>query len=502
MEPLEKCLLIAKNSGVSKEQAEQLLSCAYVPLPWQWEFHAVARQADIDGGPVDIGVGGARGPGKSHAVLSQAALDDCQRVPNLKVLFLRQTGTAAKVSFDDLVDKVLVGHIKFERTGMALTFANGSRIILGGFHYVSDIDKYIGIEYDEIIVEELNQLTEEKHTKLRGSLRTSKPNWRPRMYTSFNPGGIGHSFVKDRYVIPHREGKEKDTRFVGSTYKSNPYLNKEYTDYLEGLKGDLGRAWREGDWDMFAGQVFSEFRRELHVCKPVVPRGEFPHFLWIDWGYSGKESDGAAFAAFATALIKESYQGDTFNRVVVYKEWCGKFKDAREWAKIIYEGSEVSKYADGVGDSAMFNRQTDGSKPIAEMMQDEWNLLAKKYWLTLKPGTKNRIGRVATLHNWLSLAPDGLPYLLITESCSYLIKTIPMLVYDEYKVEDVDSNLDDHGYDSLTYGLSAVKFIPAKIGGITKIMDKKKYLPAAITELDLDAFAKAKSDTNRDWKSV
>jgi len=500
MDPLEKCLQTAKNSGVGREQAERLLGCSYVPLPWQWEFHAIARDADKDGGPVDIGVGGARGPGKSHVVLSQAALDDCQRIPRLKGLFLRQTGTAAKESFDDLVEKVLLDHIAYKRAGMTLTFQNGSRIILGGFKDANDIDKYIGIEYDFIIIEELNQLTEEKHTKLRGSLRTSKSDWRPRIYASFNPGGVGHGFVKSRYVIPHRDKTEKDTRFVGSTYKSNPYLNKEYIEYLEGLTGDLGRAWREGDWDTFAGQVFSEFRYDIHVCNRVVPNPSYPHFLWIDWGYSGREEDEGAFSALAGSLIQDKYDGTPFNRVIVYKEWCGKYKTPTEWAEKIYRESEVKEYKRCVGDSAMFNTQTDGSKPISKLMEEEWNNLNKGHWVTMIPGTKNRIGRVATLHDWLSIAPDGLPYLLIAENCSNLIKTLPLLIYDEYKIEDVDTNSNDHAYDCLTYGLSAIKFISAKIGGIQKEPLKKKALPAALSGLDLSLFEKVGSDRSRDWK--
>ncbi len=243
---LRKCFEAAKSVGVPKDQARQFTSHGYFPLPWQWEFHATARLADNPDGPVDIGAGGARGPGKSHACLSQAALDDCQRIPGLKGLFLRQTGIAAQESFDDLVDKVVKGRVQYKKTGSMLSFPNGSKILLGGFQYESDIDKYVGIEYDFIIVEELNQITEDKYTKLRGSLRTSKMNWRPRMYTSFNPGGIGHKFVKERYVIPHMKDEQKETRFIASTYKDNPYLNKEYIDYLDSIKGTLGRFTRSG----------------------------------------------------------------------------------------------------------------------------------------------------------------------------------------------------------------------------------------------------------------
>jgi len=279
---VKECVLTAQRAGSPTDQTELFLSAGYIPYPWQWKFHADCRLADYDDGPVDIGLGGARGPGKSHAVLSQAALDDCQRVEGLKVLFLRQTGTSARESFDDLVSKTLRGHIVYYKTLNSLRFDNGSRIILGGFKDERDIDKYIGIEYDLIIVEELTQLTQEKYEKLRGSLRTSKPNWRPRMYTSFNPGGRGHTWVKERYIIPNRENTETTTRFIGSTYKQNPALNKEYIEYLEGLQGDLGRAWREGDWDLFEGQYFDEWRRDKHVCKPFTIPPEWLRFYSID----------------------------------------------------------------------------------------------------------------------------------------------------------------------------------------------------------------------------
>ena len=122
-------------------------------------------------------------------------------------------------------------------------------------------------------------------------------------------------------------------------------------------------------------------------------------------------------------------------------------------------------------------------------------------WLNPVKGNNNRIARVATWHNWLSIAPDGLPYLLITESCPNLLRTLPLLVYDENKVEDVDTTLEDHLYDAGGYGLSLVKFISADIGGISSASIKKKVAPALVNELDLSLFEKAKQAKSRDWKS-
>lgn len=441
LKQLERCVATAKKAGCPRDQVEGFIAKQYIPFPWQWEFHSVARQADLPDGPVDIGVGGARGPGKSHAVLSQAALDDCQRIPGLKGLFLRQTGVAAQESFDDLVSKVVAGHTAYKKTGQSLVFPNKSRILLGGFQDERDIDKYVGIEYDFIIVEELNQLTEDKYTKLRGSLRTSKPNWRPRMYTSFNPGGIGHQFVKDRYITPHRMGKETKTRFIGSTYKENPTLNKEYIEYLEDLKGELGRAWREGDFDIFAGQAFSEFNRNYHmISPPIIPSINFDHYFSCDWGYTDKKPH--AFAAYLHAVIKmKTKDGQNFHRIITYKEWAGNQTTPDDWAEKIYKDCITMGItpAYGVVDSAMFTPSSDFGKPISKMFTDKWKELnGDRMWITLKKGTKDRIGRKAATHNWLSIAPDKLPYWMITENCQYLLDTLPQLITDEHRIEDVD----------------------------------------------------------------
>lgn len=463
---LEKCLRTASDAGSPQDQASQFITHGYIPLPWQWEFHALARLADTPDGPVDIGTGGARGPGKSHAVLSQVALDDCQRVDKLKCLFLRQTGNAAKESFDDLIEKVVVGHVPYERSSNILKVGNGSRIILGGFHNENDIDKYIGIEYDIIIVEELNQLTEEKYTKLRGSLRTSKDNWRPRMYTSFNPGGKGHAFVKKRYIIPYRAREEKETRFVGSTYKSNPHSNKEYVEYLESLEGDLGKAWREGEWDLFTGMAFPEYSYTRHGIKPFIPSASFEHFFSFDWGYTDKKPH--AFAAYLHAVVKMTLEdGQNFHRVITYREWAGNLKTPDQWATIIYNDCiQIGiKPLRGDCDSAMFNTQTDGSKAISKLIMEKWKELnGGEYWVPLAPGTKNRIGRKATVHNWLSMAPDDLPYWIIGTNCRWLHQTLPELIYDENRPEDVDTEGPDDPYDSVGYFLTKVKFISIKKG--------------------------------------
>lgn len=458
---LERCLRVARKAGSPEDQAKTFLQHGYVPLPWQWVFHAIAREADLPDGPVDIGLGGARGPGKSHAVLSQVGLDDCQRIPGLKGLFLRQTGVAAQESFDDLVSKVLLGKTAYKKSGTVLRFPNSSRIVLGGFKDENDIDKYIGIEYDFIIVEELNQLTTDKYQKLRGSLRTSKPNWRPRMYTSFNPGGIGHAFVKERYILPFRIKDEKQTRFVPSTYKSNPYLNKEYIDYLEGLVGDLGRAWREGEFDLFAGQYFKTWNPNLHIINPFMPDKNAVIVGGMDWGRVDN------FSFHLAEVTRVDTEGSHFFRSKIFLEVYGVEKTANEWSDIIKErmkgfGLKLKDVAWVRADTQIWNKGLDGRSLdiYTQFVQ------ADEGWRILKMANKDRIGGWENLQRWFSIAGDKYPYLQFATTAPNAIRLFPDLIHDENKVEDVNQKGENDAADSIRYLHMALKWISGGVGAI------------------------------------
>lgn len=438
-EALEEFIRTAKDKGVEKDQLINFLTHSYVPLRWQLDFHREARQADKEDGPVDIGVGGARGPGKSHCVFAQMSLDDCQRIDGLKGLFLRQTGKSARESFEDLIESVLAGKISYQYNiaSGVIKFSNGSRILLGGFENERDIDKYIGIQYDVIAVEEENQLTENKIIKLKGSLRTNKQGWRARLYGSFNPGGLGHQFVKDTYVVPHRQGNQTKTRFIPATYKDNPYLKKEYIDYLESLGGTLGRAWREGDWDIFEGQFFTEFRMAKHVIEPFAIPESWIRFRSID--PSGR--DGITSCHW--------YALDWNSRVFCYREHYGAGMDADQHAKEIARLSEGEMYRYTVIDVSAFSKLG-----LPETMAE----IYERCGVTgLTPSSKQRIVGWNTVHTYLRWDNNTDPKLFIFNTCHNLIRTLPSLIHDELHPEDVDTRGEDHAADDLRYFLQTLR---------------------------------------------
>lgn len=466
---LEECVVQAFNAGCPRDQVEGFFVRSYVPLPWQWKFHALARKADNAQGPTKIGIGGARGPGKSHAVFAQITLDDCQRVPGLKPLFLRQTGKAAQESFEDLLLRVLVGKIRYKYNSQTkvLKFPNGSRIILGGFQDERDIDQYIGIEYDLVAIEELNQLTQEKVDRLLGSMRTSKEGWRPRLYASFNPGGIGHQYVKKVFV----DSKEDKTKFVPATYKDNPYLNPEYVEYLENLTGALGKAWREGNFDIFEGQYFVEWNRERHVIPPFPIPLSWRKFRAYD---HGREAP-ACCLWFAL---------DQDGRIWIYREFyaSGLNVDQISQEVLRLSGNEVYDYS--VADPSIFSKtgfvDRYGGQTIAETFA--------RQGITFMPASNRRVDGWNLLHQYLHWEKDKHPRLIFFNTCYNSIRTLPTLIHDDRRPEDINTKGEDHVADCLRYFLLSLherkSLIPMTEGErrLARVRQESEISPVKLNE--------------------
>ena len=439
---LERYTQTAHEAGMPRDQLENFTRAGYLALPKACLFHAYARQADHDDGPTMIGLGGSRGPGKSHQSLAQVGLDDCQRFPGLKALFLRKVAKSAAESFEDLIVKVFSGiehnHVP---TRNRVDFPNGSTILLGGFNNESDIDKYLGIEYDVIVIEECTQLSEKKYLMIQGSLRSTKPGWRERMYLTTNPGSIGHSWFKKDFVLPARQQKKGRTRFIPSNYKDNPFLSKSYVEYLEALPGPLGRAWRDGDWDVFEGMAFPQWNYERHTCKPFTIPDIWPKWRAVDWGYA------APFCCLWFA------QNPDNQRVFVYRELYGtQMTDIQQARTILTMTPPNEIITTTYMDPAMWSKNRQREHEVystADTYRNEGVYATR--------ADNDRLSGKRKMDRKLADLPDGEPGLIYFRSCTNAIRTIPELIYDEKRPEDVDTTLEDHAYDTSRYGLTNVR---------------------------------------------
>jgi len=434
-ERIENMLIAMRDAGCPRDQAECFAKAGYVPLAGMLPFHAAARAADKQGGPEWIALGGKRGPGKSHAIMAQC-LDDCLRVDALKVLFLRKIMKAARESLDDIVRGVF-RYTPHTPTADGVSLKNSSRIVIGGFKDEKDIEKYLGIEYDVIVIEECTQISETKKDKLRGSLRTSKPNWRPRIYLSTNADGIGLLWFKRMFIEPFRKGIERLTRFFDVTHIHNPFTNPEYHAWLDSLTGPLGKAWRDGDWDAFAGMAFPDWNRERHVVRPF----EIPAH-WLKW----KATDGGFRSPFCNHWLTKD--PDT-RRVYIYREYYQAGLTDRQQARGILDMSPESEtYFAHYADPALWQRKNMEGKVYSTA--DEY----KAEGILLTKADNDRLSGIRKMHNLLADLPDGEPGLQVFETCPHLIEQMSSLASDKTNPEDVDTDQEDHAYDTARYGLT------------------------------------------------
>ena len=438
----EKYIAAGIAAGCPIDQMRNFGAGRYAATAKGLEFHALARAADSPTGPVQIGMGGARGGSKSHTTFAQVVFDDCVRQRDIKALFLRSIGKAARESFEDLIKKVCPQYWGSYRPGLGrLDLPNNGRILFGGFRSEADIDKYLGIEYDIIVPEENNLLTENKHNELRGSLRTSKPNWRPRLYSTFNPGGVGHAHIKRTFIEPWRKHMQTDSAFVFATYKDNPYIDQAYREYLEGLTGWLGRAWRDGDWDVLAGQFFTTFRPKLHV-EDFGAVYSWKFWMGFDYGFQHYTS---------VHLFGQDNQGG----VHVIDEHC-----ERKWQVVSHvRGIRAMLQRHGI---RYMPRCVAGNDVYAK--KGEEATIAEQYeraGLTLEHAQMNRINGAAEILKRFGDVEQGVPQSVwISPRCARLIETLPVLEHDPHRPEDVlkvdadsEGNGGDDTYDSFRYGL-------------------------------------------------
>jgi len=432
----EAFLRCGLDQGCPLEQILNFARARLVLHPRQLMASAAARRCDSAGGPTYVGYGGARGGGKSYWLLAQIGADDCQRLPGLKCLLLRKVGKANLENFEDLRARLFrwLPH-EFAAHRGVLTFANGSRIVAGHFQNERDIDSYLGLEYDVIAIEEATTLTARKHQDIITCCRSSKtlPNgepWRPRIYSTTNPGGVGHGWYRSMYVEPCRNGVETETRFIPARVTDNVFIDRDYASRLSQMPGWQKRAWYDGDWDIAAGQFFTKFSRDVHVIDEFNPRRAREWTAAFDYGFSH----------YTVALLGCTDGDDNF---FIMDEHAARQWLPQQHAEAIVNmcgrhGLKVYNLRRFVAGSDVFSPGYDG-RTIAEQYSDL--------------GIHFSQANTERIHGWAEILrrlgdPQSRirPKLFIHRRCKRLIDCLPLLQHDPDRPEDVlKMDVDDEG---------------------------------------------------------
>lgn len=441
--------------------------------------------------------GGTRGPGKSYwlrwtllwivlelkrfGIVSPTVGLFCEDYPVLRDRQIKRI----KLEFPQWLGKVKAS----QEEGLGFHLHTGGMIALRN---LDDASKYVGAEFAAIGVDEITKNPDGVFDLLRGSLR-----WpgllAPRFLATGNPGGIGHLWVKQLWIdgIFPKEFTDQDLDkqfvYVKGTPYDNPHLPPAYWEMLRTLPKPLRRAWLAGDWDVFEGQAFGEWRQERHVCKDFEVPMSWPRWRAVDWGYA------KPFCCLWVAQDPDTLSKDGVPRRYVYREAYGPGLTDPEQADLIRTMSgqpviipeeelprvgpePLGEYVGGLGRLVIPAQVVEGGEDFEVTLGDPsmWTQHSTRretessadvyeaHGVELTKADNSRISGKRRVHEALAwddadgeaLYEDGRPGLLVTESCPNLIRTLPALPYDPIRAEDVDTDAEDHAYDTVRYGLA------------------------------------------------
>lgn len=215
--------------------------------------------------------GGAAGGGKSEALL-MAALQFAD-VPGYAAILFRRTyaDLSLPAALMDRAREWLSGTAAvWSEREKTWGFPSGATLTFGYLDTGADRYRYQSAEFQFIGFDELTQFPEEDYRYLFSRLRRLRSSQVPlRVRAASNPGGIGHDWVKQRFLV---EGPPAGRMFVPARLTDNPHLDRaQYVASLAELDPITRAQLLAGDWSVRQGG--SLFRREWFRVVERAPAG-------------------------------------------------------------------------------------------------------------------------------------------------------------------------------------------------------------------------------------
>lgn len=370
---------------------------------------------------IEVLFGGAAGGGKSYGQLVDA-LRYAIRYPRSKQLILRRTYAELEKSLIRVSLRLFPREIyTYNASSHTGKFKNGSLIDFGYCATENDVFQYQSAEYDVIRFDELTHFTEFQYVYLISRLRGTE-GYPKQVKSSTNPGGVGHMWVKERFIDPAPAGEcftaDGTTRvFIPSRIDDNLFLMKGDPDYkkrLLALPENQRRALLLGDWNIFEGQYFPEFSEDSHVCDPFPIPESWRRYRTVDYGLD----------RLACLWIAIAPDGDVY----VYRELCESGLIISEAAKKICAYSGKDNIYATLAPPDLWSRSQETGKSKAILFAEGGVHFTKSSndretgWLAIKELLKRDENGHARLH--------------VFRQCREIIRCLPMLQIDPQKPSD------------------------------------------------------------------
>ena len=375
--------------------------------------------------------GGAAGGGKSFGQLIDTMLYALE-YPCSKQLILRRT-------FPELEKSLIRVHLglypreiyTYNSSNHTGKFRNGSIIDFGYCDSEKDVYKYQSAEYDVIRFDELTHFTEQMYIYLLSRIRGANNN--PKMAkSSTNPGGVGHTWVKSRFIdigepnVVHKVGKTTRV-FIPSKIQDNKFLldaDPDYINRLENLSERDQRALIDGDWDIFDGQYFNEFNRDVHVIEPFEIPEHWRRYVAMDYGMD----------MLAVLWMARDTEGNSY----VYKEAYKSGLIIAEAADEINRVNNGDKYQFIYAPRDLWNSRQETGKSVSDIFFEKGIRLSKT--------SVDRVDGWMATKEWLHVIDNRdietgesikTSKLKIFRNCINLIRCLPTVQIDDKNPNDV-----------------------------------------------------------------
>ena len=400
------------------------------------DFSITKKQKDfILSEEFEVLFGGAAGGGKSYGQLIDAFLF-AVKYSGSKQLILRRT-------FPELEKSLIREHLKlypreiysYYSSNHVGKFKNGSVIDFGCCDSETDVFKYQSAEYDVIRFDEATHFTEDMYLYLISRCRGAN-KFPKQIKSSTNPGGVGHDFFKRRFIdaAPWGEsfqGVGGKRIFIPSKISDNHFLLKNDPDYvkrLQNLSGKDREALLYGQWDIFEGRFFPEFKREIHVCPPFDIPSHWKRYVTIDYGmdmlaviWIAVDEEGRSYCYRELYEGKDNHMGKNGRGHIV--------SEAAERIKEETGEEEVYLY---LAPPDLFNRNRDTGKSTAQIFSELGINLVKTPnnrvfgWRCVREALKTSIDEQGTEKPGLQIFPQ----------CKNLIRCMGEIETDSKNCED------------------------------------------------------------------
>lgn len=396
--------------------------------------------------------GGAAGGGKSYGQLTDSLLF-ALKYPKSKQIIFRRTFADLEKSLIRVSLEMYPREIAtYNSSKHTWKFINGSIIDFGYIDNEKDVFQYQSAEYDIIRFDELTHFTEYMYVYMISRCRGAN-SYPKGIKSSTNPGGVGHTWVKERFIDigePNKlhevvldSGKKSTRIFIPSLVQDNIFMleyDPDYIDRLDNLPEKERQALKYGDWDIYDGMFFPEFKRRIHVIEPFEIPNEWNKYISIDYGLD-------MFAVLFHAI-------DTKGNDYVYNEIYQSNLIVSEAAKLLKSYPDNNKVKYRYAPPDLWNRRNDTGKSAAEIFYENGVQLTKcsadrkNGWLAVKEWIKpyetkdEQTGETITNSN-----------LKIFSNCLNIIRCLPALQHDDKDVNDVATEPHEltHITDSLRY---------------------------------------------------